>query len=157
MQALHPNVVRLWRLNGAVAAVFYGVFVAVGEYFLARELGNRWPLPTFVIAGAIFALVFLLGMVMPALQYAKWRYALRPDDVLITYGVIWRTRRCIPRQRIQHVDITSGPFQRWMGLVSLNLYTAGMMGTIGAIPGITEPQAERMREQLVGARAEGDG
>jgi hypothetical protein len=41
-----------------------------------------------------------------------------------------------------------------LGIVSLNLFTAGVLGAVGQIPGITGPQAERIREQLIGTTVE---
>ncbi len=150
MLPLHPNVPILWRVQGVLSALFFGVSLGVAEFVVTTTLKDRWLPPPFIGAGAVFALFLTFGLVMPGLQYRRWRYAIRNDDVLITYGVVWRVRRCIPRLRIQHVDISSGPIQRMLGLVSLNLYTAGAMGSVASIPGITAPQAERIREQLIG-------
>jgi hypothetical protein len=155
MQALHPNVVKAWRISRLVWAPIVGVFFGVQEWVILRELRDKLILPpTGVITGSVVLLLLILAIVLPGLQYKRWRYAIRSDDVLINYGLVWRVRRCIPRLRIQHVDITSGPFQRMLGIVSLNLYTAGVMGAVGQIPGITAPQAERIREQLIGTTFE---
>ena len=151
---LHPNVLKAWRLSRLVWAPIAGVFLGVQEYVIGRAFDKYINLPPFIITGSVVVLLVILAFVMPGMQYNRWRYAIRPDDVLIYYGVIWRVRRCIPRLRIQHVDISSGPFQRMLGIVSLNLYTAGVMGAVGQIPGITGPQAERIRAQLIGTAVE---
>jgi uncharacterized protein len=151
MQPLHPNVVRAWRISRLIWAPIVGAIVGVQEWVLGDELREHILMPPrLTITFIVVALLVVLAIVLPKVQYNRWRYAIRADDVLITYGIVWRVRRCIPRLRIQHVDITSGPFQRMLGLVSLNLYTAGVMGAVGQIPGITAPQAERIREQLIG-------
>jgi membrane protein YdbS with pleckstrin-like domain len=155
MLPLHPNVLKAWRLSRLVAAPIIAGLVAVPEWGLRSELIKEMALPPpFTAAITVFVLLLILAFVLPALQYSKWRYAIRQDDVLISYGLIWRVRRCIPRLRIQHVDISSGPFQRMLGIVSLNLFTAGVLGAVGQIPGITGPQAERIREQLIGTTVE---
>ena len=154
MQPLHPNVLKAWRLSRLVWAPIIGVFVGIQEFALGKYLQKVVDLPPFIITGGVVALLIILALVLPRIQYKRWRYSIRPDDVLISYVVIWRVRRCIPRLRIQHVEISSGPFQRMLGIVSLNLYTAGVMGAVGHIPGITAPQAERIRAQLIGTTAE---
>ncbi len=70
------------------------------------------------------------------------------DRVLIQKGVIWRSRSLIPRVRIQHVDTRSSPIQRWLGLNSLVIYTAGTRGADAEIPGLEVGQAEELREEL---------
>lgn len=150
MQPLHPNVVKAWRLSRLIWAPIVGVFLGVQEYTVGKFWREHVAIPPFAITITVVALLVILAFVLPTMQYKRWRYAIRKDDVLINYGLVWRVRRCIPRLRIQHVDISSGPFQRMLGIVSLNLYTAGVMGAVGQIPGITGPQAERIREQLIG-------
>ena len=154
MQPLHPNVVNAWRISRLIWAPIVGVFFGVQEFALMTGLKKAYPLPPYLVTGSLVALLIVLAFILPSMQYRRWRYAIRKDDVLINYGLVWRVRRCIPRLRIQHVDISSGPFQRMLGIVSLNLYTAGVVGVVGNIPGITAPQAERIREQLIGTTVE---
>src|SRR5687768_7408048 len=136
MQPLHPNVVNAWRISRLIWAPIAGVFLGVQEYTVGEFLREFEAIPPYAITISVVVVLVILAFVMPSLQYKRWRYAIRPDDVLINYGLVWRVRRCIPRLRIQHVDISSGPFQRMLGIVSLNLYTAGVMGAVGQIPGI---------------------
>ncbi len=154
MQPLHPNVVKAWRISRLIWAPIAGAFFGLQEFALMTGLKKAHPLPPYVVTGSLVVLLIVLAFILPSMQYKRWRYAIRKDDVLINYGLVWRVRRCIPRLRIQHVDISSGPFQRTLGIVSLNLYTAGVMGAVGNIPGITAPQAERIREQLIGTTVE---
>ena len=67
---------------------------------------------------------------------------------MIERGVLWRARSVIPRVRIQHVDTRTSPLQRWLGLASLVIYTAGTRGADAEIPGLAAEDAERLREEL---------
>jgi membrane protein YdbS with pleckstrin-like domain len=78
--------------------------------------------------------------------------------VLLAHGVWWQTRRSIPRSRIQHVDIESGPIERALGLSNLILFTAGTGDSDGRIPGLRQATAEALREVLLqNAPASADG
>ncbi|NIR46763.1 MAG: PH domain-containing protein, partial [Gemmatimonadetes bacterium] len=100
------------------------------------------------ITGLAGTTALALAVLWPGLRYRYWRWQVEPDRVLIQKGVVWRSRSLIPRVRIQHVDTRSSPLQRWLGLASLVIYTAGTRGADVEIPGLAGEQAEGLREEL---------
>jgi len=103
-----------------------------------------------LIAGGIMALLALIATVwLPALAFARWRYAVREDELLITRGVILRHLTSIPTHRVQHVDVKQGPLEQWLGLARVRIHTASGIGGDGVIPGLTLDQAEGLRDRLV--------
>lgn len=156
MQSLHPNA----RLNGIVAALIgAGILMLIGavvEFILTRK-SSPFPWPAMVplcslVGGAVLALWFVLLAVM---HYARFGYQLREKDLIIQSGVIWKSRRCVPRARIQHVDIDSGPIDRALGLVEVKLYVAGGLGAVAELPGLAPEAAEQLKEALIVARTDG--
>ncbi len=101
-----------------------------------------------LLTGLIAASTLSLAIVWPTLRYRYWRWQIEPDRVLIQKGVVWRSRSLIPRVRVQHVDTRSSPLQRWLGLSSLIIYTAGTRGADAEIPGLAAEDAERLRDEL---------
>jgi uncharacterized protein len=151
-RSLHPNVRTVWRIGSAGNALFLTFLFLFADLFWLRP-APWWPLP-FPVATLVFWVVSTGGLVWIAgLQFDRWRYSLRDEDVLVRFGVLWRTRRSVPRLRVQHVDISSGPVDRWFGLVQLGLYTAGSMGAAATIPGLTPEEAETLREALLATEA----
>jgi membrane protein YdbS with pleckstrin-like domain len=128
-------------------AVFaFGAILAAIVWLVTRE----WPAGLGAAGLALLALVTLLSVVFyTQLRYDAWRYAIREHDVLVCYGVWWRTQRCIPRLRIQHVDIDSGPIDRALGLARLSLFTAGTISSVASLPGLTPREAEELRQELL--------
>ena len=134
LRQLHPALRKVWIIAGLLTAGFVALIVGVVE------------LVVFVVKAFVTAFW----------RYQSWRYAIRPHDVLLHYGMLWRTRSCIPRLRIQHVDIESGPIDRAFGMVKLSLYTAGTASAVGTIPGLLPEDAEALRETLLATeRADG--
>ncbi len=136
-----------WRLTGIL---FAGVLtLAVGVLEAAVLVPND---VTVLIPGAITAgvalLTFPFALVWPGLRYRFWRWQILVDRAVIERGVVWRARSVIPRVRIQHVDTRTSPLQRWLGLASLVIYTAGTRGADAEIPGLAAEDAERLREEL---------
>jgi len=108
-----------------------------------------WPFEQPLVAWIGGSMLLLLAIVYPPFWYRGWGYALRDHDILVCHGVLWRVRRAVPRRRIQHADIQSGPIDRWFGLCSLTLYTAGSGDEDASIPGLTVEIAEALCDQLL--------
>jgi membrane protein YdbS with pleckstrin-like domain len=116
---------------------------------------DDWPLPFGVLAAGGSLLMGGWCAVYSMLRYASWGYVLRELDVVIQSGVWWKVRRCIPRSRVQHVDIASGPLDRAFGLVEVHLFTAGASGAVAQIPGLSPEAAEHLRAALVRSTTDG--
>jgi len=146
-RGLHPAVQVGWIAGRITNALVLGGMVGFAEARLAQRL----PLHPPLLAVITFAAVLTLGLVHSGFFFRTWRWALRPDDVVARYGVVWRVTRSIPRVRVQHVDIRSGPIDRALGLVEVSLHVAGSAGPVLTIPGLHPMEAETLREALLGS------
>lgn len=144
---LNPNVVIAWRVSALLAAAVFSVVAGTLELIVIvphwRVIGFAGALTT----GAA-AIAFTLALAWPALRYRFWRWRVEPDRLLIEKGVIWRSRSVVPRVRIQHVDTRTSPLQRWLGLASLVIFTAGTRGADVEIPGLADEEAVSLRDEL---------
>ncbi len=147
MNPLDPRVTIVWRITGLIFALPATAIVGLIEGLVLAPVGIRLIAPG-VIAGLVALFLVGLSVLWPGLAYRFWRWQVEADRVLIQKGVVWRSRSLIPRVRIQHVDTRSSPLQRWLGLNSLVIYTAGTRGADAEIPGLTADDAERLREEL---------
>ena len=86
-------------------------------------------------------------MIWPSFEYQYFRWDIRDDDLIVQQGVLFRQWVVIPRHRIQHVDTTQGPIERFMGII-IGIYTAAGISADGSIPGLLEEQAEVIRDDL---------
>ncbi|WP_030567914.1 PH domain-containing protein [Streptomyces aureocirculatus] len=87
------------------------------------------------------------GWVMLGRNWRSWRYTERADDLLISRGVLWREETVVPYGRMQLVEVTSGPLERYFGLAGVQLHTAAA-ATDARIPGLVPSEAERLRDRL---------
>jgi membrane protein YdbS with pleckstrin-like domain len=142
---LHPAVQIGWVVGRIVNAIFLGAMAT----FAGASLGQWVPFPAVLLGLLVFVTILLLGLWHARLLFTSWRWALREDDVYAGYGVVWRVTRSIPRVRVQHVDITSGPIDRALGLVHVALHVAGSAGPVLTIPGLAPGEAEALREALL--------
>lgn len=144
-RGVHPAVQIGWMFGRVVNAVFLATMAVFAEASLARWAPLRLPL----FGLAVFVVVLALGLGHARMLFQSWRWVLRPDDMFARYGVVWRVSRSIPRVRVQHVDVRSGPIDRALGLVEVSLHVAGSAGPVLTIPGLAPAEAEALREALL--------
>lgn len=134
---LHPATVPLRFLKSAPSTVL-GIPAILG---FATDVGI-WR----VVAGALtIALVtFVIGWV----AWLRFRYGVGPEGIVIESGIFNRSRRSIPFERIQDVDIERTPLARVFGLAKLRIETGGADKDEGALDSVTLAEAERLKTVL---------
>lgn len=108
------------------------------------------PLPAAIgILAPVAALVVAIGVgVFRWADAGRRGWAVRQHDLSAREGVYWRSVTTLPYARIQHVETSSGPVERWRGLARLKLFTAGGMTADLTLIGLAAVDADRLREHL---------
>lgn len=144
---LDPRTIVVRSLQGAPSLIL-GLPV-----FLAWSRGEDFPL------GFLLAPLALLIIVTLFLGWLRWRvftYRILPDQLVITHGLIKRTRRSIPAERIQDVSIKQGPLARLFGLAEVRIETGGGEADEGRLDSVSLAEAHRLRRVLRSIRTSGD-
>lgn len=92
--------------------------------------------------------VILLAIIISRLVIKKSQIkgvALREFDIAYRSGLFWRKMVIVAFNRIQHVEVSSGPLQRRFELASIKLFTAGGSSVDLKIDGLTAERAEQIR------------
>lgn len=148
---LEPKVQNLWRVsNGIWAAVLAG-FTIIPDLIIRKTTEESWPLFPFAIPLIAFVVLGIFTQWIVGRSYQCYRYKLGEDDLAVAKGVFWKSWRFVNRNRIQHVDLTSGPISRALGLVEVSIYVGGMPTAAATIPGLSQYDAEQLRSSLVKA------
>ena len=114
------------------------------------------PVIEWLFTRLIPALVMVIGLIATMLVLKRIRYkgyALRTQDIAYRSGLFWRKVVVLPLNRIQHVEVTSGPLQRHFGLATLKFYTAGGKSVDLKIEGLLSDDAERLRASVLASSA----
>ncbi len=142
-----PRVLMVWGLSSAVSFGILFLIVALPTlfmWFLGR--GPSWILAVTFSPVALW----LLSLLTLNRQWNNWWFCVTPEALEMNHGWIWQQRRVVARDRIQHLDINSGPLDRRFGLVQVVVHTAGT--TVGMIPGLKPERAEALRAELMEGR-----
>ena len=102
-----------------------------------------------VAVGGGIVLVLVLAAVVSILESRRLAYQLREHDVSLRGGVIEHRVETIPFSRIQHVSVGRGLIERWLGLATLEVSSAG---PDISVPGLSVADADRIK-QVVAERA----
>ena len=146
--SLDPRIRAAWVLENLIwwAILTVGGVCAV---WLWLPKTHSWSMPLRAALGVGSLFILVMSILWPSLSYRAWSYTIRAHDVMLNYGVLWRVRRSVPRPRIQHVDVKSGPLDRTFGVAKCTLYTAGTGEADATIPGVVPEDAEALRERLL--------
>jgi len=71
----------------------------------------------------------------------------RDDDLIVRRGLLVRRLSVVPYGRMQFIDVTAGPVDRWLGLATVQLHTAAASSD-ARIPGLVDAEARRLRDRL---------
>ena len=121
---------RLRGVAGAYAAMIY--------------LAAKGLLTTALIGAAALVLISLGALF---LHWKRFAYRVGPGEIRIDSGILTRTHRSIPFDRIQDVDIVQGPVMRLLGLATVKFETGGS-GSAGAADGVLQAIALGRAEEL---------
>jgi uncharacterized protein len=148
MNRLDPSARWAMILGNAVGTAILSLFLAGFAIWIGYK-ADVSILPLLSIGAATFGLMVLASMGYALLSHRHFGYLLREHDLIVQSGVWFRSRRCIPRSKVQHINIDSGPILRSFNLVSVHVFVAGGMGEVAQIPGLPPQAADELRAAVV--------
>lgn len=141
---LHPNYAHALRLRTVLTAIPFLIGALVAEAVL-RETAL---LPTGALAGTVLVIALALVIRVPTSRYNARGYQISADRLRVVRGLLWRSDTVVPFGRVQHIDVDQGPLDRFFGIATLTLHTAGNHNASVALPGLGEELAREMRETI---------
>ncbi len=141
---------KLWHISGVIGGLVFSLTLALPVGFLLHGTvgdGDGWP--TWWLLWSTLAvtalLVPLIGGVMPALRWHTFRYRIERERLFLQHGVFTIERTLVPLVRIQNVNSSQGPLDRWYGLSDVTVATAAKTHRIPSLP---LEVAETLREGI---------
>jgi membrane protein YdbS with pleckstrin-like domain len=132
------------RIHGVLQALVLAALAVAGEI----QLALRTELPPGMVAAPILLLCLYLVTIAPGREYRAWGYRMDEENLRLRYGVWIRTEVLVPLDRVQHIDLSQGPIEKAFGVSRLIVHTAGTQYSRVALPGLSRPDAERMRDEI---------
>ena len=140
---LPGSIKTLWR----VVAVLQSVVLAAAGVVAGVVAEVPWLIAA--VSGAVL-LSLALRLWFIELRFARWRWGVDERWVERRSGVLVQTDQVVPRSRVQTLTTRTGPIDRWLGLSSIVIHTAGTHTPNLVIPHLELEAAERLRMELGG-------
>jgi uncharacterized protein len=151
-EQLDPKLIPAERLS---SAIFFGVVVVLGMIgwvvfaLVGWGLSDYRPWVTLVTGVAILGSLAWWSYRYPYLRWQTTRLKTSDRGLELHRGVYWQHKIFIPRERIQHTDITQGPISRRFQIAELVINTAGNHNYIIKIEGLNVERARELRLELL--------
>jgi membrane protein YdbS with pleckstrin-like domain len=152
---LAPGARGAGLLSGAIEFVTMSGLATAADWLWLSGV-ERWPFPTGALTAVAVAYFAFSGFVHPILLFRSWRWRLDASALVTHYGWLWRKEHAVPLDRIQHVDVDSGPIDRVFAISTVTVYTAGSGHASLEIPGLSCDDAHRLRDTLLGREPDVD-
>lgn len=135
-----------WLVTGVVSSITMAGLLILG-------IVMRPSLPIALAFSGLWMLVCgsfaVASHVWPALEHRHLSYRLSERGIEIRRGVFWRQVITVPRNRIQHTDVSQGPLERRFGLATVLVHTAGTEFARVSLPGVEHQRALAIRDHLM--------
>ena len=120
--------------------------------FLVALVANSVALAETPFSGILPAIIGLIGfsgiVVAPERIYRRLGYAIDGRLLRTVRGWLFHTDTVVPFVRVQHIDVTRGPFDKMFGTATLVVHTAGTHNSIVTLPGLSPERAAEIREAI---------
>ncbi|MGH8574770.1 MAG: PH domain-containing protein [Gammaproteobacteria bacterium] len=144
MNRLEPG--QLWVMR--VHATIFALVVAIAAIVVETGFASRLGLPRGLVAALVLPFIVYIVFISPGRHYRAWLYAMDADDLRLSRGVWTQVHTIVPLDRVQHIDVSQGPIERGFGVCRLVVHTAGTQYSRVVVPGLSRPNAERMRDEI---------
>ena len=142
---LDPGYLTVKIVNHLVFFTFAGLAL-----ILFAWLNDGFPFAAvYLFISGAWVLIYLisLGYMVKAFRYKG--YVLRERDIIYRSGWFWSSITIVPFNRIQHCELSQGPFEKIFNLAKLNVFTAGGQSSDLQLPGLKKEEAASIKEFLV--------
>jgi membrane protein YdbS with pleckstrin-like domain len=144
LQSLHSSFWKVTLIKIAIVFLIVAILAILAINFIDETADYQsaiWSVYVFLLAVVLF---------FSRLSFQKKGFAFREYDVIFRHGIIATTTMVIPYNRVQHVALHEGFIERNFGLAKVEIFTAGGVASDLEIPGILKPQAEDIKQLLMG-------
>ncbi len=119
-----------------VGALILGIVLLFGE-------GVGAALITLLVIFLLDLIWWIPAMLLAGPYYRSLRYEIHEDEVILHVGIWTKSVKHVPYRTVTNLTVKRGILERWLGLGTLDIQTAGASGTTSAeqsLVGLANPQ-----------------
>ena len=120
--------------------------------FLIALVVDQLAIHESLLSGLLPVVVGLIGLsgitIAPDRIYRRLGYAIDGRLLRTVRGWLFHTDTVVPFVRVQHIDVTRGPFDKLFGTATLVVHTAGTHNSVVTLPGLLPERAAEIRDAI---------
>lgn len=147
-EPLHGEALRVRRIRSGVFIVIAAIALIAIDLGLRLLLETTPSIPPFVIPLVFTVVLVAAWWPWTRLSWAAWGWRLDDATFQTRSGVYTKVWKGVPRDRVQFVEVNSGPLQRSAGLATLIVRTAGVRTPAVRVEDLETEVAEHLRSEL---------
>lgn len=128
--------------------IFYLLLLIAAIVINVLNPENGWGIFHLGVFG-VWLLLYVFSLLFIRKAFGYKGFALREKDIIYKRGWLWKSTLIVPFNRIQHCELSQGPFEKMYNLARLNVFTAGGQGSDLKLPGLEVEEANKIKEFLV--------
>ena len=108
-----------------------------------REIGASGFRIMVIVTAIIDVVWWVPAMLLTGPYYRSLSYEIQDDEVIVRAGILTKSVKHVPYRTVTNLTVKRDILDRWLGLGTLNIQTAGMSGQTGAeerLVGLTNVQ-----------------
>ena len=143
LQPVEPG----YRYSLMLQSAIFWLIPLVGALVLDRlVLAETWAAGLIPLIVTFFA--FGAVVIGPVRIYRRLGYALDSRLLRVVRGWLFHVDTVVPFVRVQHIDVTRGPFDKLFGTATLVVHTAGTHNSVVSLPGLAPDRATAIRDSI---------
>jgi len=99
---------------------------------LTGEIRLGGALALFSVTVVLNGFWWLLTLILTGPYYRSLRYEVQDDEVVVNAGIWTKSVKHVPYRTVTNMEVKRDVVDRWLGIGTLNIQTAGMSGQKGA-------------------------
>jgi uncharacterized membrane protein YdbT with pleckstrin-like domain len=99
---------------------------------LTGDIRLRGALVLFFVVVVLNGSWWLVALILSGPYYRSLRYEVQDDEVVVNVGIWTKSVKHVPYRTVTNLQVKRDVVDRWLGIGTLNIQTAGMSGQTGA-------------------------
>jgi uncharacterized membrane protein YdbT with pleckstrin-like domain len=135
-QSITPDRKYLFKMRLIATVVALAILaggVLLGTILaLTGEIRLGGAIALALITVVLNGLWWLIALILSGPYYHSLRYEVQDDEVVVNVGIWTKSVKHVPYRTVTNIQVKRDVVDRWLGVGTLNIQTAGMSGQTGA-------------------------
>lgn len=154
-KSLDKKSIKVMRINALISGLIVLTIVAVAAFVCWQNFEGTLAHIIIITIVVITLIACLLDIILfPNIRYKRYKYLVTDEKIEVKKGLFLITRSIILVERVQKIEISSGPIDRKYNLANVNIFTAAGLVDIKFLDNKKAEEITKQINELLKAKLE---